>query len=135
AFRERPPRVAFFRCGARVSEPCSGVAEGHALWHSSQVADPDQAPRRPRYLSFVLLVGWLIGLRTLHDGYVTLRVLGDPLVGDTLRLPSSVRQAVVESTLAHSEVTSPLAAAQVVAGVFLLAACAGTLFGLFKRIS
>ncbi len=105
---------------------------------SSGILDPvteaSKAPRRPGFLSLVLVTAWFIGLRTVHEGYVTLRILDDPLIVDSLRYPAMVSAAMVESTADNSALAVPVAAAQLVLGVFLLAVSAATLFGAIKRI-
>lgn len=75
-----------------------------------------------------------MGLRTAHEGYVALRVLNDPLLGDTLAFPAPVQTAYVESLNANASSMLPLATAQLLLGGFLLVVSVVTLFGGIRRI-
>jgi hypothetical protein len=86
-------------------------------------------------LTLGLILGWFIGLRTLHEGYVTLRILDNPLVGDTLAFPAGVREALVASVAGNAQVSLPIAVAQLLLGGLLLGASVTTLFGGTRNIS
>ncbi len=82
----------------------------------------------------MLITAWFIGLRTLHEGYVTVRLLSDPLVADALRFPAEVSTAMVESTADNASVALPVAVAQLLLGGLLVGVSAATLFGAIKSI-
>jgi hypothetical protein len=98
------------------------------------VSADQSPPRRPRLLTAALLVAWFIGLRTVHEGFLALRVLRDPLVGDSLSLPSELKAAFVEG-IAGTRAALPLASAQVLLGGFLLLISVGILFGIARSAS
>jgi hypothetical protein len=69
-----------------------------------------------------------MGLRTLHEGYLTLRILRNPLLADSLTLPPELRQAFVDG-ISTNPAAVPVAVAQLLLGGFLLATSVVTLFG------
>jgi hypothetical protein len=99
------------------------------------VGSDKQPPPRPRLLTTTLILAWFMGLRTLHEGYLTLRILRDPLVGDSLTLPSEIRAALVEGVSNHTAAALPVAAAQFLLGAFLLVVSVGLLFGAARSVS
>ncbi len=98
------------------------------------VAEVEATPRRPGFLTLVLIVAWFIGLQTLQSGYATLRVLRNPLAGDGLGYPDAVNVALVESVSSHASSAMPIAVAQLLLGGLLLATSLGTLFGGIRRV-
>jgi hypothetical protein len=69
-----------------------------------------------------------MGLRTLHEGYLTLRILRNPLLGDALSLPPELREAFVEGVAANPA-AMPVAIGQLLLGGMLLVTSVATLFG------
>jgi hypothetical protein len=81
-------------------------------------------------LGVALTLAWFLGLTTVQEGYVALRIARDPLAVDSLRLPSEVSEALVNGLLECSRSALPLALAQVMLGAVLVIVSAGLLFGL-----
>jgi hypothetical protein len=99
------------------------------------VSSEKQPPPRPRLLTTALVLAWFMGLRTLHEGYLTLRILRDPLVGDSLSVPSELKAALVEGVTSNGAAALPVAAAQILLGGFLLVVSVGLLFGAARTVS
>jgi hypothetical protein len=89
-----------------------------------------EPPRQPPYLGVALTLAWFLGLTTVQEGYVALRIARDPLAVDSLRLPSQVSEALVNGLIECSRSALPVALAQVMLGAVLVIVSAGLLFGL-----
>lgn len=119
------------RFGAGLSRPAANV---FALWSPvdpggilAHVSNAPVPPPRPPLLSAALVLAWLMGLRTMHEGYLALRIIGNPLLGDALALSPELRQAFVDGILTNPAAL-PLAAAQLILGGFLFFMSVATLF-------
>lgn len=75
-----------------------------------------------------------MGLRTLHEGYLTLRILRNPLAADSLTFAPELRQAFLQGIQANAA-SLPIGIAQVILGGFLLITSVGTLFGGARSVS
>lgn len=90
---------------------------------------PDSAaPPRPGYLLVALLLAWFLGLRTAHEGYIITSIALDPLRGDALALPPSLRDAMVSGIVEHARTALPVGLAQAIVGGLLVAVSAVALF-------
>jgi hypothetical protein len=92
-------------------------------------AIPSSPPKRPAFLGVALTVAWFLGLTTVQEGYVALRLVRDPLSVDSLGLPNGMAEALVEGVMQHGSTALPIALAQFLLGGLLVVVSAGLLFG------
>jgi len=85
-------------------------------------------PKRPLLMSFGLLVAWFLGLRSLQEGWTSIRLVRDPLTIEEVGWPEPVREALLQSMQANAGVALPLAVAQLVLGLVLVTLAGASLF-------
>jgi hypothetical protein len=90
---------------------------------------PSAPPKQPAYLAVALTVAWFLGLTTVQEGYVALRLVRDPLSVDSLGLPGRIAEALVDGVMASGQSALPVSLAQFLLGGLLVVVSAGLLFG------
>jgi hypothetical protein len=90
---------------------------------------PEEQPRRPTYVVVALLMAWFLGMGTVQEGYVFVRLVRNPLAADELSLPAGLREVLAESVQQFAHVALPIGVAQMLLGGVMVLVCAATLFG------
>jgi hypothetical protein len=100
-----------------------------AFFPAVSPSTPSSPPKQPAYLAAALTVAWFLGLTTVQEGYVGLRLVRDPLSVDSLGLPAQIAEALVDGVIASSQSALPVSLAQFLLGGLLVIVSAGLLFG------
>ena len=85
-------------------------------------------PRRPSYLVLALIALWFLAAQTVLEGLLVVRIVDNPLVGDTIDWGPELRDAFVRGIAENARYSFPLGVAQLLLGGLLVVLSVGAFF-------